>query len=530
MKLFALLALSIATMNATPAAFGIVANQSYKAASSSSDDVFYQLKNGDYSKEGYGSVTSELEDYGIENLNLYNAGLVTQSCGLMFSETEENVYFYTYDTNARTNYNQISIAFDVSVSGSVDLELNPDFRVYNIELVSRSSNFYLCKWKINGFTPNLDSNHIYYARELFSDNNDILPCVMTYQYDAVNKLSVCQYKTYVDITSKKVAWQNIPGASDSDINTFTQYHYVVFSTSIDDVMDNLAKIELEYKAYKFGGLSTLRASESSFGVPVSSVNDVTNANYINAFNKSGDQYSQEYLNNGDYIKKTIEPETIVHDYTSTVWFQKYNYEWEFKTIDKVSNLDGDLWSNSEINQYTWFVNFASNEVGFGLINHMSGTIATQADDSRYFFGQNDPYKLTRNGWGNNYNSADEFVSAELQNLLNEEQMPVNVEDLSILRLWYEEDGAIKEAIVVDTYTDSNGTDNIWDPSVTDFATWLSNIKNWWNQNWRIVVAIIAAIVLLPIIIAFFPAVITVLKTIITLPFKLIKWLFSPSKK
>ena len=108
-------------------------------------------------------------------------------------------------------------------------------------------------------------------------------------------------------------------------------------------------------------------------------------------------------------------------------------------------------------------------------------------------------------------------------------MPVNVEDLSILRLWYEEDGAIKEAIVVDTYTDSNGTDNIWDPSVTDFATWLSNIKNWWNQNWRIVVAIIAAIVLLPIIIAFFPAVITVLKTIITLPFKLIKWLFGKAK-
>ena len=138
------------------------------------------------------------------------------------------------------------IVFDVSVSGSVDLELNPDFRVYNIELVSRSSNFYLCKWKINGFTPNLDSNHIYYARELFNDNNDILPCVMTYQYDAVNKLSVCQYKSYVDITSKKVAWQNIPGASDSDVNTFTQYHYVVFSTSIDDVMDNLAKIELEY--------------------------------------------------------------------------------------------------------------------------------------------------------------------------------------------------------------------------------------------------------------------------------------------
>ena len=161
---------------------------------------------------------------------------------------------------------------------------------------------------------------------------------------------------------------------------------------------------------------------------------------------------------------------------------------------------------------------------------MSGTIATQADDSRYFFGQNDPYKLTRNGWGNNYNTADEFVSSELQNLLNKEQMPVNVEDLSILRLWYEEDGAIKEAIVVDTYTDSNGTDNIWDPSVTDFATWLSNIKNWWNQNWRIVVAIIAAIVLLPIIITFFPAVITLLKTIITLPFKLIKWLFSPSKK
>ncbi len=513
-------------MNATPAAFGIVANQSYKAASSSSDDVFYQLKNGDYSKEGYGSVTDELEDYGIQNLSLYNAGLVEQSTGLMFSETEENVYFYTYDVNKRTNYDAISVAFDVNISGSVDLEINPDFQNYKIELVSRSSNFYLCKWKILGFQPNLESNHIYYSRQLTNSAGEVLPAVLSYQYDAEQKQSLCTYETYLEITNKKVAWQLLPGSlTDTDDQTrASQYHYVVFNTSDDNAIDNLTKVEIEYKANYFGGLSTLTTSTHQGYTPIFSINDVTQTNILDIWNEQEETYFTFDINNGQTIKQTIEPSIVNHNYTSGFWFWKHNYNWSFSTIDKVANLDSDLWSTSDISQYKWFVQFRKNDFKVQLPSYLCGpgiTPTLQASD-RYLFGGPD-YSLI-------FNTTDLIGSVKnLDFESNKENMPIDINDFSILRLWYESDGEIKNSIVVDTYSDSNGTDNIWDPEVEDFATWLSNIKNWWNQNWRIVVAIIAAIVLLPIIIAFFPAVITVLKTIITLPFKLIKWLFGKAK-
>ena len=525
MKIFALLAVSIASLNAVPASFG-VAYQSYKQANKSEYEL-YEQDNGDYSAIGYGSVSEELKQYGVDVIS-YNAGLGTSSRPLLISESNNAVYIYTYDLNSSLNYDKISISFDTTIndSGFVDIDIDPNFLTYDIMPVSTSSTKRLTKWKIENYTPDLSKSHIYYARELInSATNDIFPAVMTYQYNADTKEFKCDLENYVEITNKQVAWQLIP-TNDG----LKQLHYVIFNTSIDEQIDYLTKIELSYKANYIGGITDLEADQKGYNSDV-----ITAYNFKNKFSRLS---ISEPINNGQEIKVQVEPERKIYTYNSQFWIWKQNETWivdTLTTIDELLELNPEqVLSNVDVSGYKWFVNFREDEMSASVPSNTQ-TYYSDTGLSQLIYNFYDRYVIgLKNDQVGKYfgdpldmsGYYTDFERVEDRNNYTTDNMAVDVNDLTILRLWFYYQGEEHEAIAVDTYTTSQGTGNILDPDVMTFQDWLAKVQAWWQKWWTAIVAVIAGVILLPIIVTFFPTVLTILKFVITAPFKIVKWLFS----
>ena len=535
------LALSIITSNSLPLTIDgtkIQFNNELKLATNNNlnkVDGLLEMANGDYSLNGIGSVSQELKDYGIDVI-AYNAGLATSSRPLMINESEDGVYIYTYDIQARLSFDKISFSFDTGIndSGYTDITLDPDFKNYDIQLVSTSSTHKLSKWKILGYTPNLTTSHAYYSRQLFDSSNadkseGIFPAVMTYQYNASTKEFKCDLQESVTITNKAVAWQLLPFQQpNTGEPCIHQIHYVAFNTSLDDKMDYISKIELEYNAEYVGGTLYKKAEGNNDDT---TLNGITNYNFLNNFSYK----TTKPYNNNQTVKVQIEPETNTYEYSSGFWFWRQDSQWIIDTIttydDLISkNPDVDLISENKASKYKWFVNFLTNDFWAGIpVNaNIPGSGVYSKKYDYCGIGLEFPIKITNQDF-------DDFSWVKDPNSYAESSMAIDIKDLTILRLWYYYQGEEHEVIAIDTYTDSSGTNNIFDPHRLTFEEWWASICEWWTNNWEWVVAIIIAIIAIPLIVAlmaFVPQIFSLIKYIgkallwiITAPFKLIIWLF-----
>ena len=559
------LALGVINTNSLPLTFNSIAINEIKKANDSL--ALEEMANGDYSAEGKGSVTEELTLEGITNLSYYDAGFYSNDKMLMVAENNSAIYLYTYDTKARTTFDKVSISIEnnfTSTSGNINYK--PNFITKDIRLVSTSKNHYLNKWEVLDFKPDLTTNHVYEVRELYIDSkkdtsDGILSTPILYQWDANQQEKYQEYTDVVTITSKVVAWQNFANgkANSGYLNdglSINQLHYVAFNTDRDNEMDRLTKIELEYDYQYFYGLMDIQSGSEL------DANDITNVNY---WNKRTANTSVVTPAPSNHVRKEIANEKNTYSsYGVNFFFFKTDYkEWNIDTLTtleqlKANNPDREVISNSNVNDKKWFCNFDKTTFSYGVPYHteLAGLVSINKpfNDKRYIFGLNN-YDLTNKSSGGELLKASSDTEEKLEQTYksytsvtsgnySSSKSPTYISNLSILRLYWEYQGKPMQATVIDTYNDSAGTANIFDPHVITFTEWWSNVMGWFNSNWQWLVAVIVGVICLPILISILVSVPGLLANILKLlkyllkgilwlisaPFKLLIWLFKPRDK
>ena len=594
------LALSIITSNSLPLTINgqkIQFNNELKLAYTDADRAkltgFHDMENGDLSLDGIGSVSQELDDYGYDSF-MMNAGLtLANPGGLMFAETNQGkLYIYAYDSQARISFDKVSISFNSTTDkkGNLIPDTSNSFVEKDIKLVSVSSNFRLTKWEVLDFKGDMSKPHIYTGRELIDiDKKDsmdgILPCTVQYTYDSASNATKQDITDYITITDKVVAWQSIqqdrfrgnftsvdtggsypdyyPDLEDNNLidkAKFKQIHYVAFNTDNDPNMEKLEKIEIQYKAQHFYGKSTIGGKSN----PQNNVNEVTEKNFQDVFNE-GEKHIVDIttpLNENESVNGLVHTaiieasdEETTYTFDNGLVFGNKKYEWKFKplsTVEEIKEMNPAeiVLPNKDTDNKKWFVNFLTNDYIIGVPMEIvtsygdSGIDAPTfnvkyVDGFNYYFGLN-KNEVTWDSYKNNQGGIRFDFTNNYQYDIS--QSPIDITDLTIVRLWYLQDGDIKEAIVVDTYTNSKGTSNILDSHVLTpeellqmIADWFNKIFDWIKNNWQWLVAVLVIVICIPLIVAlcaFVPQIFSLIKYIgkallwiITAPFKLIIWLF-----
>ena len=137
---------------------------------SANDDVYISMKNGDFSISGFGSVTEELNSYGIDVFS-YQLG-VKENKALMMSEGDRNIYIYIYDKNGYSDYDKVSLSSYYGDSAkrptinSKDLE----WQEFDIMLVSYDSTKHLQKYLVKELSFLNDTYHSIYVREIYNQS------------------------------------------------------------------------------------------------------------------------------------------------------------------------------------------------------------------------------------------------------------------------------------------------------------------------------------------------------------------------
>lgn len=441
------------------------------------EDGFIILSNGDRAKKGFGSVSDEVKNFYSSNLSDFSKlskGLVSGSQGLFFGQSKDNVYFYTYDSDASQDF--FSVSMDVNEgsfeNGAETMKAYvPSYTLHPIEKVSFSADGRFVKWKTD--LPVSFSDRVYYVRELVGDGQK-MDVSGRYYIKADGEEHVTPIET-ISITSKDVAWQltNV----DNNNNCF-QYHYVAFDTDIK--MDSVSKIEIEYRAKYFGGRSNLGAAGLGSGNPSSISNTIKDVDFRKNFdnpelyfeypiigtdgipdsskNISSYAFSTgSYDRNGNvYTRETITPATTSATFDTGLWFWRTSHTYNMTTLSTYDELvaknpeETILSENNLASKHKWFCCFLQNQfnVGYKLVMLPSSSVR----DDKLSFGLKSGVSYR----GSTIPEASEFEKSK---------MPIDIEDLSILKLTYEKDGITHSAVAVDTYDDSKGTSNIVDPSV-----------------------------------------------------------------
>lgn len=490
-KALALLTLGIGNTFAIPS-FAIMSQISpnvYRSAS-----TFEEMKNGDYSVKGKGSVTDELTSYGVDTFN-YSLG-VKDSTILTVSESNNCVYVYLYSKIKSIDYDKISLcAYSTNVIDRI-------FTEYEMFCVSYNVNKTLSKYEIINLDPS-ESYHSYTVREAYvnsnkGDMNYIIGSSCSVAFNPDNKKSTTVREDCVNVTNKVVAYELALPDEHNDQSTVYQSNYCAFS--IDRNIEDITKVNVGYYSQKFGGVTNISTKWGDDHVFPYLVNQDLFYKFDSNNRKVG---SKEYHNE---VIGSKEQEIII--YKPGDIFKWFSSSFDTSTIKKISDIDLSKFSGSEsIDSFQYLLRFdlTKFKIGYAYTSNQFATIAP------------DLFATPISGYS--------FV---------ESNAPIQVTDFTIFQLWFLEKGEEKDVIVVDSYSDTIGGNQIQDPthddvwsqimskivqSLKQFLFWLMN--NWWA--WLIV-----GILLLPVAYPVAKIVWFLLKIIayiISLPFKLLIHLF-----
>lgn len=388
------------------------------------DRVGYRIFNADLSGTDKDTSTSAIDDLkqaNFENLNKYINGAVDHPEFLSLLESKDsklNIYVYS---------NDITQLFDV-VDISTALELDSDkYESRSLTLVSNSG--YIKKYVVNNVTVDLNQVERRYAvRQIYNTTTkqslkSIIPVGLEYlikfnpkdnnYYSSTNSVD------YVTITKKLVAFDltlnNSTSTSFNDsyhtitansfIGRYYQTNYVAFSTSID--LDKLVAVELDYDESIIDSDTNLSISSSNF-----------NSKFMSMF-KGTDNLTNIKSTTTNSISKIIDDKQVsLKTRDNSLFFKERSYT--FDTIVKPSQVEN---INKDLTGYDWLVRFDVNNLGVHFIPNTG------------------------------------FVSNLIPEVLHFE----NVENLTIMNLWYEKNGEVKKLLVVDNEQDSSGNVPIEDP-------------------------------------------------------------------
>ncbi len=450
---------------------------------------YIKLDNGDYViDEKTGSVCEELTSYGFD-LVAYQTGFYLSDKAFMLSESYklDKLYFYVYVTDEKRNFNKIDIATKYSNGGSVDVDENTySWETYDILLSSFSPNEKIRKYEVIGLTPLDNPNRSYAVRQIYSAD-DVLGVGCTYICNGDQTQVLRQ--NMITITDKVVYFNllNLEGWMKPKI-----FYYCAFNLNVE--LKNITRIRVVYDTYKY----VMTEYPTIWDSPEH--NDQMVVNFGDNSFDGINHFLTNFKGMDSFCPNSLVEPTIEKDVEQLIdagesyefnsyngWFRKKTYKWD--SIMDLSSYEFENPNKDVIDNYQW----------------------------AFMFGSKDGYELTRMAEAHHSDIGDKR-SQSVDNF-------VDIKDLSVMDIWYEEQGEIRHAIVADSYTSSSGHADIHNPNDDGFLQQLKEFINWVGKHFlEIIFSIIGLVIGLPLLITLFPYIIKIIALIITLVFKIV---FSP---
>lgn len=529
---------------------------------SNNSNNFIELANGDFSLKDVGSVTDELSRFGYD-LTDYELGLKGDT-PFTILENGESVYLYIFNSNGFLDFNKISFGYYEGDLKNFSYD-SLSYVEKDINLVSFDKNHQFGKFLINDIAPNLYSDHVYLVREIYQEENKensefIQGIGLIYQYNSKNsEIKIINEET-INVTNKLVAYEVYPyNESLNSVEKIYQRNYVAFST--DKKMDDLLKVKLKYNGYYYGGYTDIALDFTHF----TQQGDIMFYNFADKLENKDvrnhileDWYYNEFNRFEDKVVD-IEDEYVSVNFTiDNGWWNmdKVSSNFTYNTIEKTTELDPELVINEDIFNYDYVVTFDAHPVDvFATTSSSNSWIFWEEinSSSNIFVGVTCPefqthvlyesylkwtedeknqfkeiiglsssntdedvyQQLVDNGYGySTYNSNTYLTKDILNNLVSNDIIEfsnnamLEVEDLTLLQFTYVVNNEVKEAIVIDTYTDSSGGNQFQDnnaPIINGWNNFIDSVgdffTNGFGQAITIIVALIVIIMLIKLIIS-----------------------------
>lgn len=503
----------------------------------------------DYIVEGYGCVSAELADYGIDKGAYLLGSKASQA--LMISENANRVYLYVYSSSADKFYNMVSISDNREIDPADPDTYIEDFQDRSLRLVSYSYDGYFRKYLIDDYTPSLGSGgaRAYTVRELWNtehrdDMTYIMEVGLTFLLtrdvntgtDKTQALNV----RHVVIDSKMLAFDTTR-QSGAMSHEYDQHYYVAFNFLPEkgNEIDDIVKMRVSYNAYEYSCLTSIEdVPGSTYTHFMDNFHGVTTCTGL--IRKDVEKKRVQYVEQGEFTIKS-----------HLGFFATKTYKWN--TIQKVAEYE---YATNEIKGYKWLAHFLTN-------TFYASSVTNRDITTRYDGGLLD---ISRHNWVNQamsttpkkytvgasyYQNFDLYADnaysvSSTYERIEDKAKPVEVSDLTILDIWYLEEGAVKHSIVVDKYDNSKGHIESQTPPtegiIAEIQRWFTSqfgaifnklgqllAKYWW------VALILALFIVIPLFNVLVSAITTLPKIVKTLlyilfsPFWLIYWIFKGLK-
>ena len=529
---------------------------------------FIELGNGDFSLKDVGSVTEELTRFGYD-LSDYELGLKGDT-PFTILENGENVYLYIFNSNGFLDFNKISFGYYEGDLKNFSYD-SLSYVEKDINLVSFDKNHQFGKFLISDIAPNLYSDHVYLVREIYQEENKensefIQGIGLIYQYNSKNsEIKIINEET-INVTNKLVAYEVYPyNESLNSVEKIYQRNYVAFST--DKKMDDLLKVKLKYNGYYYGGYTDIALDFTHF----TQQGDIMFYNFADKLENKDvrnhileDWYYNEFNRFEDKVVD-IEDEYVSVNFTiDNGWWNmdKVSSNFTYNTIEKTTELDPELVINEDIFNYDYVVTFESHPVDvFATTSSSNSWIFWEeinsssnifvgvtcpefqthvlyesylqwAEDEKNQFKEiiglsssstdEDVYKqLVDNGYGySTYNSNTYLTKNILNNLVSNDIIEfsnnamLEVEDLTLLQFTYVVNNEVKEAIVIDFYTDSSGGNQFQDndaPIINGWNNFIDSVGDFFTNGFGQAITIIVALIVIIMLIKFIISIIKLFK-------------------
>lgn len=535
---------------------------------SNNSNNFIELANGDFSLKDVGSVTDELSRFGYD-LSDYELGLKGDT-PFTILENGESVYLYIFNSNGFLDFNKISFGYYEGDLKNFSYD-SLSYVEKDINLVSFDKNHQFGKFLISDIAPNLYSDHVYLVREIYQEENKensefIQGIGLIYQYNSKNsEIKIINEET-INVTNKLVAYEVYPyNESLNSVEKIYQRNYVAFST--DKKMDDLLKVKLKYNGYYYGGYTDIALDFTHF----TQQGDIMFYNFADKLENKNvrnhileDWYYNEFNRFEDKVVD-IEDEYVSVNFTiDNGWWNmdKVNSNFTYNTIEKTIELDPELVINEDIFNYDYVVTFESHPVDvFATTSSSNSWIFWEeinsssnifvgvtcpefqmhvlydsylkwSDDEKNQFKEiiglsssstdEDVYQqLVDNGYGYSTYNSNTYLTKDILNNLDSNDIiefsnnaMLEVEDLTLLQFTYVVNNEVKEAIVIDTYTDSSGGNQFQDndaPIINGWNNFIDSVGDFFTNGFGQAITIIVALIVIIMLIKFIISIIKLFK-------------------
>lgn len=381
------------------------------------------VKMANLNTPGYSNVLDDLEKLQIENLFSYKNGLESKSKVLALVEDEEGyVYLYVYRNSISNIYDLVDISTR-SDKGSEDFK--EDYKRYN--LVEISSDNYLVKYRVQGLKADFKTNRRYAIRQVYYSKtanviSEIVGVSLEYliardnegkwvtQTNTIDSVEL-EGKTFFSLSYDRYERSNADGIFGNSYGHyfFRQRYYRVFNTSYS--LDDILRIDLNYSSQYFSGVTNIGYSYT----------DLNGDRLVNNLT-SKDRFQSNIQSTGIQDSTiTIVPETVNYTTVKPWFFKKTSYS--YNTIQKTNSIKN---ITDELKQYEWLVTFSDLEV--------EGFRSVLDPINQYWYVKD--YK--------------------------------EVYQTSIMTMYAQKNGELKELTVIDSYDDSSGNQPVEEEKAKNF--------------------------------------------------------------